>query len=58
MDWLYYPGHTAAAAPETILAAAPVAVGPDKDRRMVLRLSNVAEVVSEQDFQRQVGQTP
>ena len=58
MDWLYYPGHTAADAPETILAASPVAVGANKDRRMVLRLSNVAEVMPEGDFQRQVGQTP
>ena len=58
MDWLYYPGHTAADAPETILVASPVAVGPGQDHRMILRLSNVAEIVPEQDFQRQVGQTP
>lgn len=58
MDWLYYPGHTIADAPETILAASPVAVGPNKDHRMILRLSNVTEVVPESEFQRQIGPTP
>ena len=58
MDWLYYAGHTESDPPETILVASPVAIGANKDRRMVTRISNVTEVLAESDFQRQVGQTP
>ena len=58
MDWLYYPGHTTGDPADTILAASPVALGPDKSHRLVLRLSNAAEIMPEGEFQRQVGQAP
>ncbi len=58
MDWLYYTGHTDSDPAETILVASPVAVGANKDRRMVTRISNVTEVLAESDFQRQVGLVP
>ena len=55
-DWLYYPGHTENDPPETILVAAPVALGRKQDRRMVVRVNNVAETIAETDFQRQAGE--
>ena len=58
MDWLYYSGHTTADPADTILAASPVPLGPDKSHRLILRLSNAAEIMAESEFQRQVGQTP
>ncbi len=54
-EWLYYQGKTESDPPETILAASPVAVGPGGSKRLVVRLSNVAEVIPEEDFQRQTG---
>ncbi len=54
MDWLYYPGHTESDPGDTILAASPVAVGPQGDKRLVVRLNSVAEVIPEADFQRQI----
>lgn len=54
-DWLYYPGHTENDLPETILVAAPVALGKARDRRMVVRVNNVAEFIAESDFQREAG---
>ena len=56
MDWLYFPGYTENDPPETILVASPVALGPQGDRRMVVRLDGVADVVPESDFQRQVAE--
>ena len=56
MDWLYYAGHTENDPPETILAASPVALGPQGDQRMVVRLDGVADVVPESDFQRQIAE--
>lgn len=53
-EWLYYPGRTESDPPETILAASPVAVGPNHGKRLVVRLNNVAEIIAEEDFQRQV----
>ena len=50
-EWLYYPGKTQADPPETILAASPVAVGPHGDRRLVVRLNGVAEIIPETEFQ-------
>ena len=58
MDWLYYPGHTNTDPADTILAASPVPLGRDKNHRLVLRLSNAADVLSESEFQRQAGLTP
>ena len=58
MDWLYYAGHTESDPPDAILVASPVAIGVNKDQRMVTRLSNVTEIVAESDFQRQVGPVP
>ena len=58
MDWLYYAGHTEADPAETILVASPVAVGANRDRRLITRISNVTEVLTESDFQRQVGPVP
>ena len=58
MDWLYYPGHTNTDPADTILAASPVPLGKDKNHRLVLRLSNAADVLSEGEFQRQIGQAP
>ena len=55
LDWLYYAGHTETDPGETILVASPVAIGANKDRRMVTRVSNVTEVLSESDFQKQIG---
>ena len=57
-DWLYYQGRTENDPPDTILVAAPVALGKDKDRRMVARVNDVAEVIAEADFQRQVAGQP
>lgn len=54
-EWIYYPGRMETDPPETILAASPVAVGPSRNKRLVVRLSNVAEIIPEGDFQRQVG---
>ena len=54
-EWLYYAGKTESDPPETILAASPVAVGPGGSKRLVVRLDNVAEIISEKDFQEQVG---
>ena len=54
-EWLYYQGKTESDPPETILAASPVAVGPGGSKRLVVRLSNVAEVIPEEDFQRQTS---
>ncbi len=51
IEWLYYQGKTEADPPDTILAASPVAVGPKKDRRLVVRASGVAEIIPEVDFQ-------
>ena len=56
MDWLYYAGHTENDPPGTILVASPVALGPQGDQRMVVRLDGVADVIAESDFQRQVGE--
>ncbi len=57
-DWLYYPGHTENDAPETILAAAPVALGKGRDRRMVVRANGVAEIIAEADFLRPLPDPP
>ena len=55
-EWLYYPGKTEGDhPPETILAASPVAIGPGGGKRLVVRLNNVAEVIPEEDFQKQTG---
>ncbi len=51
MKWNYYPGHTDADPPQTILAASPVPVGPDKDQRLVLRLNGTAEAIDDATFQ-------
>ena len=56
LNWLYYAGHTENDPPETILVASPVALGPQGDQRMVVRLDGVADVVPESDFQRQVAE--
>ena len=53
-DWLYYPGHTENDPPETILAASPVPLGKAHDRRMVVRVNGVAEVIAEADFLRPI----
>lgn len=53
-DWLYYAGHTENDPPDTLLAAAPVALGKVRDRRMVLRVNGVAEIVADADFLRPV----
>lgn len=50
VEWLYYQGKSESDPPETILAASPVAVGPKKDRRLVVRASGVAEIIPEIDF--------
>ena len=52
VEWLYYPGKTQTDPPETILAASPVTVGRHHDRRLVVRVNGVAEVIPEMDFQR------
>ncbi len=51
MQWTYYPGHTDADQPLTILAASPVTVGAEKDKRLVVRLNGTAEVLDEATFQ-------
>jgi hypothetical protein len=51
MKWKYYPGHTDADPPQTILAASPVAVGPEKNQRLVARLDGTAESIDEATFQ-------
>lgn len=51
-EWLYYPVRTEADPPEAILAASPVAVGPHRDQRLVVRVNNVAEIVPEGEFER------
>ena len=51
MKWAYYPGHTDADPPPTILAASPIAVGLEKDKRLVARLDGTAEVIDEATFQ-------
>ena len=55
-EWLYYQGRTEADPPETILAASPVAVGPGGGKRLVVRLNDVAEIIPEEEFQRQTGE--
>ncbi len=55
-EWLYYQGKTEGDPPETILAASPVAVGPGGSKRLVVRVSNVAEVIPEEDFQKQTSE--
>ena len=55
-DWLYYPGRTENDPPDTILAASPVALGKGKDRRMVVRVNGVAEIIAEADFLRPVAE--
>ena len=54
-EWLYYQGKTEADPPETILVASPVALGPGGGKRLVVRLNEVAEILPEEDFQRQTG---
>lgn len=54
-EWLYYPDRPETDPPETILAASPVAVGPQKDKRLVVRASGVAEILPETDFQRETA---
>ena len=49
------PGKTESDPPDTILAASPVAVGPGGSKRLVVRLSNVAEAIPEEDFQKQTA---
>ena len=56
MDWLYYAGYTENDPPGTILVASPVALGPQGDQRMVVRLDGVTDVIPESDFQRQVAE--
>ncbi len=56
MDWLYYPGFTETDPGDTILAASPVAVGPQGSQRIVARINGVAELIPEADFQRQIGE--
>ena len=51
-EWVYYPGKTEADPPETILAASPVAVGPQKDQRLVVCVNGVAEAIPEGEFAR------
>ena len=51
MKWSYYPGHTDADPPQTILAASPVPVGADKDQRLVARINGTAEAIDEATFQ-------
>ena len=54
--WTYYQGHALSDPPDTILAAAPFPVGKKKDRRLIVRLNNVAEIVDEAGFQKQVAE--
>lgn len=54
--WTYYQGHALTDPPETILAAAPFALGKARDRRLVVRLSAVAEIINEADFQKQIAE--
>lgn len=54
--WTYYQGHTLSDPPDTILVAAPFPIGKKKDRRLIVRLNNVAEIVDEADFQKQVAE--
>ena len=58
MDWLYYPGHTISDPAETILVASPVPSGAVGGPRLILRLSNAAELLPEAEFQRQTGLLP
>jgi hypothetical protein len=51
MKWSYYPGHTEADPPQTILAASPVPVGAGKDQRLVARLNGTAEAIDEATFE-------
>jgi hypothetical protein len=52
MKWDYYPGHTDADPPQTILAASPVPVGGGgKDQRLVARLDGTAEAIDEATFE-------
>jgi hypothetical protein len=51
MKWSYYPGHLDTDPPQTILAASPVPVGPDKNQRLVARLNGTAEAIDEATFQ-------
>ena len=54
MDWTYYPGHTDADPPQTILAASPVAIGANKDKRLIVRLNDTAEVIDDKTFEFEV----
>ena len=54
--WTYYQGHTLSDPPDTILAAAPFPVGKKKDRRLIVRLNDVAEIVDEAGFQKQAAE--
>ena len=54
--WMYYPGHTLADPLETILVAAPFPIGKGKDRRLVVRLNSVAEIMPESDFQKLIAE--
>ena len=54
--WTYYQGHTLTDPPETIVAAAPFALGKARDRRLVVRLNTVAEIINEADFQKQIAE--
>ena len=51
-EWLYYRGRTKGDPPETLLAASPVALGPHQDRRLVVRVNGVAEIIPEAEFQK------
>ena len=56
MKWTYYPGHTDADPPRTILAASPVTLSDDKDKRLVARLDGTAEAIDEATFQFEIKQ--
>ena len=51
MKLTYYPGHTDADPPRTILAASPVTLSDDKDKRLVARLDGTAEAIDEATYQ-------
>jgi hypothetical protein len=51
MKWSYYPGHTDSDPPQTILAASPVPVGADNDKRLVARVNGTAEAIDEATFE-------
>ncbi len=51
MKWNYYPGHTEADPPQTIVAASPIPLSDDKNKRLVARLDGTAEAIDEATFQ-------